>query len=731
MSFAHTQDLKFGMATREVKTSKDLMVFPNLPRFFRQDDEIYISGKIQNMLDTSTQVSAKLEFFDPITLKDLNEFNKNFEILTASVPANTSTSVSWKVKIDKNAYMPFGVRMIAESDDFSDGEQQVIPIVPNRMMVTESYAFPLKSRENRKFDLAALDNVLNSKTADMFQFTLEITSNPAWYAVQALPYLMEYPFDCTEQVFSRLYANTLASYIANSNPRIKSIFEEWKNSDALLSALSKNQELKSTLLEETPWVRDAASEEEQKKRIALLFDMNKMASEQDKALRKIEQRQLADGGFPWFDGPYSNRYITQYILEGIGHLNALGVDPVMKDRSFVRQAIAYMDNQLIEQYVWLKKHHTDLNTDHLSSIAIHYLYVRSFFTDNINVELKEAYDYYHDQANKYWTNKGLFEQAMIALAKARKGDNNLTTKIAKSIKERSIVHDELGMYWKAKSGYYWYEAPIERQALMIELFDLQKDSLAVDQLKTWLLKNKQTNAWKTTKATASAVYALLLSGEDWLDETALVEASIGSAEVDFDATKTEAGTGYVKKRWEGKQVDDSFSTIELTNPNEHIAWGAAYYQYFEDLDKIVDFQETPLTLEKALFKKIPDGTQFKLLPIQNNKMKVGDEIVVRILLKVDRDMEFVHMKDMRASGLEPLNTLSGYKWKSGLGYYESTKDLATHFFFDYLPKGSYVFEYSLRVFHAGDFSNGISTIQCMYAPEFSSHSSGLKVSIEQ
>lgn len=731
MTFAHTKDLKVGMKTAEVKTSKDLMVFPNLPRFFRQGDRIFISGKIQNMLANDIEAIASLELFDPVSLKNMDNWNANLVSRNITVPANGSAPVSWEWKLDDDIIMPVGVRIMAESGSFSDGEQQVIPVLPNRMLVTESYVLPLNSGEDRKFEFQSLKGVLTSNTATMHQFTLEMTSNPAWYAVQALPYLMEYPYDCTEQVFSRLYANTLAAHIAYSNPSIKAVFEQWKDSDALLSALSKNKELKSVLLEETPWVRDAVSEEEQKKRIALLFDFNKMADEKARALSKIVDRQLPDGGFPWFNGPYSNQYITQYILEGIGHLDALNVDKTLISQRFVNKALAYVDKCMADQFNWLKKHGSDLNDDHLSSLAIHYLYLRSFYKQFIPDETKEAYEYFQGQAEKYWLRKNLYEQAMIALAKGRNQQNEWTNKISRSLKERSVVDAELGMYWKANKGYFWQEAPIERHALMIELFEHIGDSLAIDQLKTWLLKNKQTNAWETTKATASAVYALLLSGENWLDENELVQLKIAGKNVPVNHNSPEAGTGYWKKRWDGSQVDTSFADVDLHNPNAHIAWGSAYYQYFEDLDKITHFEETPLQLDKALFKKILKGNEFTLVPIVNSALKVGDEVVVRILLKVDRDMEFVHLKDMRASGLEPLNVVSRYKWKAGLGYYESTRDQATNFFFDYLPKGEYVFEYPLRVFHAGDFSNGISTIQCMYAPEFSAHSSGSRVHVIQ
>jgi uncharacterized protein YfaS (alpha-2-macroglobulin family) len=109
---------------------------------------------------------------------------------------------------------------------------------------------------------------------------------------------------------------------------------------------------------------------------------------------------------------------------------------------------------------------------------------------------------------------------------------------------------------------------------------------------------------------------------------------------------------------------------------------------------------------------------------------VGDELVVRVEVRVDRDVEYVHLKDQRGSGTEPVNVLSGYRFRDGLAYYESTRDTASHFFIDYLPKGTYVIEYSTRVQHRGEYQTGIATLQCMYAPEFNSHSESLRLRVK-
>jgi len=295
------------------------------------------------------------------------------------------------------------------------------------------------------------------------------------------------------------------------------------------------------------------------------------------------------------------------------------------------------------------------------------------------------------------------------------------------------------MYWKdAGRGWWWHEAPIERQSLLIEAFqEVGKDKKTVDNLRTWLLKNKQTNSWESTKATAEACYALLLQGTEWLTNEPIVEIKLGSSVINSASNKQEAGTGYFKSIIEGAKVNPDMGTISVTVGSSQVplqgdlgGWGAAYWQYFEDLDKITT-ASTPLKLEKKLFVETNSDRGPVLTPVNDGSaLKIGDKIKVRIELRVDRDMEYVHMKDMRASAMEPVNVLSSYKWQGGLGYYESTKDASTNFFFSSLRKGTYVFEYPLFVTHTGNFSNGITTIQCMYAPEFSSHSEGIRIKVE-
>jgi uncharacterized protein YfaS (alpha-2-macroglobulin family) len=761
---AHTKTLESAVTQLETVTQKELMVIPNAPRFLREGDKIVISTKIANLTDKKLSGQAQLELTDAVSGKNISQdlLTPNLSYIKSieqnpkefTVDAKSNTQVSWTLQIPKGL-QAVQYTVIAKSEDFSDGEQNALPVLSNRMLVTETLPMWVGSNQTKTFTLDKLKNQ-TSTTLKNHKLTLEITSNPAWYAVQALPYLMEYPYDCNEQTFSRYYANALAQHIVKSNPKIEAVFNQWASQEALMCNLEKNEELKSLLIQETPWLRDAQSETEQKKRIGLLFDLNKMHNELQTAWRKLESNQSATGAWPWFNGGRDNRYITQHIIAGFGHLKQLNVSlNAVADSSeniIIQNALDYLDSEFVKDYKELKKNNkdTDLTKDHLSYMQLHYLYVRSFYPEiTASKEVKTIMAYYQSQIQNYWLKRPLYAKGLMALSMHRIDDSKTAKKILKSLKETSITSNESGMYWKANTNsWYWHQAPIETQALMVEAFseigkslygtistiEAQKKNLEdIDNLKIWLLKNKQTNQWKTTKATTEAVYALLLQGNDWLDITEMVTVKVGNETLSpesLEHVKLEAGTGYFKMTWTGSEIKKEQADITLTKKGDGIAWGALYWQYFEDLDKITT-AETPLKLSKKLFLKTntDKGEEISIIT-SDSKLKVGDLVRVRIELRTDRSMEFVHLKDMRAAGFEPINVLSQYKWQDGLGYYESTKDAATNFFIDYLPKGIYVFEYDLRINNAGDMSNGISTIQSMYAPEFSSHSEGVRILVD-
>ena len=740
LGLAHTKSLEYALISKELVTQKELMVQTNLPRFIRTNDIVTVTSKISNITNKELSGDAKIELYDANTMKDVTElYEVKKHTKSFTVNGKESTVVSWEICATDNSQALI-VRVTAKAANHQDGEELTVPVITDKVLITESFPLTNNGKGSKDFEFSKLVNSKESSTLKHHAVTLEYTSNPAWYVVQALPYMMEYPYDCAEQIFTRFYANSIASNIVRSSPKMKQVFDQWSKSspDAFLSNLEKNEQLKALILEETPWVLEANDQSERKKRVALLFDFNKMDNELAKNLSKLKEAQVSNGGFPWFPGMPESRYVTQYIVSGLGHLNQLNITSVKENRDIKKMtenAVKYLDDRMLEDYKELKKRNLLTKDYFVSQYLVQYIYARTFFNEiKLGKEKQEAFDFFKANAEKNWTKLNLNNQTMLALATHRLGNVQVAKDIMKSIVERSISTEEMGMYWKENErGYYWYQAPIETQSLIIEaLYTIEKNQTAINNAKIWLLRNKQTSDWKTTTATANACYALLLGGSSFTDQSEQVKIEINGKEIkpaDFGA-QVEAGTGYFQTTWTGKEISSDLGKIKVSRQTEGFSWGAMYWQYFEAMDKVTS-AETNLKLKKQLFVVRQTSSGEVIVPVNDSdKLKRGEKIRVRIELSTDRNMEFVHMKDYRAAGFEPINMLSSYKWKNGLGFYENTRDVATHFFFDYLPKGTHVFEYDLRVSHTGNFSNGFATIQCMYAPEFTSHSNGVRVIVE-
>jgi len=728
MGFAHDKDMRSGYLQGEAVTSKDIMVQPNPPRFMREGDVLEFTVKVSNQTDTTQKGQVRLGFNDARTEKPVDEeLGNKVQDQAFDIPAKESRSFSWKLKVpDGMGFLSY--KAVGSTGKISDGEEGYLPVLSRRILVTESLPLPIRGPATKKFEFKKLVKSGKSDTLKHQNLTVHMVSNPSWYAVMALPYLMEYQHECSEQTFNRLYANSLARFIAKSDPKIRRIFDQWKGTPALDSPLEKNQDLKGVMIEETPWLRQAQSESQARKNVGILFDNNRMENEISRCFAKLSEMQLHDGSWPWFPGGLGNDYITLYITTGFGRMRHLGVDV---DMAPAVKSLGRLDNWINDIYREILRHgHKDENN--LSETIALYLYGRSFFLKDrpVKGEPKEAVDYFVGQAKKYWLKLANRQsQGHLALALLRFGDATTPADIMKSIKERSVTDEELGMFWReTELSWWWYRAPIETQALMIEAFsEVMKDEEAVEECKVWLLKQKQTQDWKTTKATADAVYGLLLRGVNNLASDALVEVSLGG--VTIKPENVEAGTGFYEKKFTPAEIKPKMGEITVKKVDQGVAWGSVHWQYLEDMTKVTPHEGTPLKLKKALYTKVSTKKGQVLEPVKG-AVKVGDELVVRVELRTDRDMEYVHMKDQRGSGLEPVNVISQYKYQDGLAYYESTRDTASHFFIDYLPKGIYVFEYSTRVVHRGKYQSGIADIQCMYAPEFNSHSESFSIEVE-
>ena len=728
LGFAHDQQLRSGLLIDKVITAKDIMVQPNAPRFVREGDLLEFTVKVSNRSPSRQVGQVRLTFADARTENSVDDLlGHRTQDQAFDIAAGESKTLAWQVRIpDQLGTLTY--KAVGSTGRLSDGEEGLLPVLSQRILVTESLPLPMRGKQVRQFEFKKL---LESGQSDSIQhqsLTVQMVSNPSWYAVMALPYLMEFPHECTEQTFNRLYANALARHIATSDPRIRRVFDIWRTTggQTLNSPLQQNQELKAVLIEETPWLLQAQDESQSRRNVGILFDDNRLNDETSRLLRQLADQQQDDGAWPWFPGGPANDYITLYITTGFGRLEHLGVKI---DVTPAVKSLARLDAWVTELYNQIPEDQRDKN--HLSTTIALYLYGRSFFLqENAIAEPSQAaVNYWLSQSQKYWLQLGHRQsQAHLAVALKRFGQIEAAKGIMASLKERSVSEDELGMFWRdLELSWWWYHAPIETQAMMIEAFDeVMNDQESVESCKVWLLKQKQTQDWKTTKATADAVYALLLRGNNLLASSARVEVDLADTRIQPEST--EAGTGFYEQRFGRGEIRPEQGQIRVTKVDEGVAWGSVHWQYLEQMGKVTPHAGTPLKLTKQLYTKQPSKSGPVLQPV-SGPVEVGDELVVRIVLKTDRDMEYVHLKDYRGSGTEPVNVLSQYKFQDGLAYYESTRDAASHFFIDYLPKGTYVFEYSTRIQLRGQYQTGVASIQCMYAPEFNSHSESLPLEV--
>lgn len=731
-AFAHDKQLRTGSLEASAVTALDLMVEPNPPRFLREGDEVELPVKLLNRTDKQLTGTARLSFDDAATKRPMNTALGNTTAEKSfTIPAKGSVALAWRVVIpDGCGPLAYTVKAAAASGD-SDGEAGVLPVLARRIPVTESKAAALVGPGEVR---VKLDNLAGSGASDTLRSTglrVDTVSRPAWYAVMALPYLMEYPHECAEQLFHRYYANALAHHIASSDPKLRATFDAWKGTDALDSPLEKNADLKGVLLEETAWVREAASETQQRRQVGLLFDDARLTAESTRALRKLDERRGPDGGWSWFPGGESSPWVSRTVVLGIGRLAAMGVQT---DAQVAINALPVLDKSIHRRFEELKKQTDGLKNYTGDADIAHTLHARSYFLAEapISGEAKEAYDFFVERAKTGWTTLDRASQARLALCLPKFGDAETPVLIVKSLRERAVTDGDKGMRWNDAPAPGWWRpwvAPVETQALMVEVFEtVAKDPAAADACRLALLANKRTNAWETTTATADACYAMLMRGSDWLSGDSGCAVTVGGKALAPD--KVEAGTGAATVSVPSAQITPADAEILVRKAEAGPAWVSVHWSYLEDAGKVKEANQSALSVKKTLWKKVLTKEGPQLIPVSGNRVAVGDELVVRLEVTNDRDLEFVHIKDGRPSCVEPGIALSGYKWTGGLGYYEAVRDTATHRFVEFMPKGTHVFEFAARADRRGVCGSGLSEVRCMYAPEFAAHGGAPAVTVE-
>ena len=599
---------------------------------------------------------------------------------------------------------------------------------------------PVRGEETRTFSLDSLFNG-NSRTATDRRLTVEFTGNPAWYAVQALPVLSEPSTDNAISWATAFYANTLAGYIANSQPRIKAVFDNWRLSggtkETFLSRLEQNQDVKNILLGESPWLLEATTEAEQQQRIATLFDVNQLNYRNMASLFKLKELQGEDGAWSWFGGMSGNRYVTGYITGLLVRLSLLTDKALPEEAAMMKaKAFDYLNKEALKEYRAIRKAEKNgTKITVLSDATMEYMYLVSLGLVKLSGEYAKAFGYFLTKLGRNLESGTMIRKAQTAVILQKAGHKTEADEFIASIKEHLVQTDEMGAHFAFHANpYTWGMMPVPAHVAVMEaLREAGGNDALVEEMKLWLLKQKQTTSWNSPVATADAVYALLCQGSNLLESKGDVRITLGDKVLEtFSPAKTTVpGLGYVKEVFAQGSPEVKAKSVTVEKRDAGIAWGAVYAQFLSPISDVKQ-QGGALNIEKKLFvERISADGQKSLQPLTEvAQLFVGDKIVSRLTVRLDRAMDFVQLKDQRGACFEPENSLSGYRWNNGVGYYAEVEDAGTNFFFDHLGKGVYVLEHSYRVARGGTYETGLATVQCAYAPEYASHSAGGTVIIK-
>lgn len=767
-ALAHTKRMDYGTLEDYATAQREFMVQPNLPRFVRVGDETTVSATLSNLSEKRIKGTARLELIDPATERVILTRKAKFD-----TQAGKTATVTFAFTV-KNTDTPLPVcRIVADGGKFSDGEQRYLPVLTDKVWVTESQ--PLMVNGAGKVT-EELDHLFNhhSPTATNHRLTVELTGNPAWLAIQALPTVAT---PTEEDAFSwaaAWYAHSVASHIAQSQPKIQAVFDSWltegSNEETLWSNLQKNEELKTILLNETPWVTEATNESTQKRQLALLFDKTNSRQRIEEYLQKLGTLQQADGGWSWRNGMKSCRYVTTYVLELMERATYLtGDEQGVESQRMMERAADFLDQELIEEYEQLLKLEKEKREVCPSELALHYLGSLALNGKMLEKRIQKAADYMVKHLAGQLHRLTPYGKAKAAVLLKHFGKRQEAETFLRSLKEYTTYTPQMGRFFDNPSATFgWRNRRIPTQVAAIEALTMVgEDSLGVEEMKQWLLIQKQTQHWGNPLNTVDAVYALLMRGADLLTTEQGTTLKLDGKAVESAVLPT-PGLDYLKRSYNTDELKRLPREAEVEKSNTGLAWGAVYAQYLEEMDRATSTYtgrteteqgralDQPLSIERTwmverLSPSLPlpegegtDNTSPQSHPLSEKSegatwipltegmvLHVGDRVMSQLTIRADRAMDFVQVKDSRAACIEPVSVSSGYRHEGGIGLYRSVKDAATLYFIDHLPKGTYTLEQTFRVDRTGHYQAGLATVQCAYAPEFVGHTAGLTLTVKE
>ena len=712
--FVHTKDMDYGFVKASFTTSKPFMVQPNMPRFVRVGDESSISSSLINMSDGNISGKVTMTMSNPINGKVVYSKTNDFNVREGETGV-----VTFNYKVTEGIDV-LVCTVMAEAGEFSDGERHYLPVLSDKQLIVENIPAQLREDETKTVDIGKLFNG-GSQTATNKKLTVEMTANPQWYVVQALPALGTPFSDDAMSWATALYANSLSLYIVKSNPRIKQVFDTWvlqgKSDKEFWSELSSNEELKNIIIEETPWLAEAEDEASRKQRIALLFDVNGMNDRFSTAVTNLAQLQLEDGSWPWFKGMLSSPYITLQVVQSLARLKSLGITFDSQMNNVYKKAIGYLSKEAAE---WHSRIIKNKNTYWPQYMIMHYLYICAIDKDAARLADAKVNSYFTDYFMDKSASLDIQEKSVMATVMDAAGKRYEAKILLQSVMEYMVSNEEMGSYFDTyKAGYSScdYRIPTHVSAMeAIMRLGENKDTL-LDDMRLWLLKQKQVQVWDTPVSSVNAIYAFLACGEQQLDSTSIMTASVCGKTI----TTPDDAIGHVSVSLQGSDIE-KVQTVDVSRKGPGIGWCYVYSQCLEIMDKVKMYNGNGLKIERKYMCGDKEVSS-------SSTLSVGDKITVCITVSTDRDMDFVRIKDEKPACLEVASQLSSYSWCEGLSFYRVNKDASVEFFVDSMRKGTYTLSYDTFVTRSGVYISGPASIISVYAPQFGSHTEGFKIGV--
>lgn len=724
---ALTQDLSGASARREVRTVKELMVRPYLPRFFREVDSADLKVMVNNAGEKPLSGKLQLEIFDPETQKSLlDRFQVRAAVQPFAVEPGKSVSLTFPLAAPPIVGV-YAFKVTAQTADFSDGELRPLPVLPSRMHLSQSRFVTLRDKDARTMtfeDLKRSDDP--SRINEQLVVTLD---TQLFYTVlKALPYLTTYPYECVEQTLNRFLSTGIVSSVYREFPQVAKSAEEFSKRQTALDPWDANDPNRKMTLEESPWLELSRGGRDSSTPLINTLNPQVAQSQRDSALGKLRKAQTSSGGFPWFPGGPPSPYMTLYLMSGFARATEFKID-IPKD--MVQRGWQYLAEHFRKDYVSLMKKE-ECCWEFLTLLN----YVATAYPDSswtgdalTPSERKEILDY----TFKKWRKHSPYIKGLLALTLKRMGRPQDAKLVWDSVMDSAKTVQDQGTFWAPEDrSWLWYNDSIESHAFALRvLMEIDPQNPKKDGLVLWLLLNKKLSQWKSTRATAEVIYSLVhyLRADKSLGVREEATVSVGPMVQSF-AFEPDKYVGKTQIILPGAQVEpQKHHTVKVEKATKGFLFASATWHFSTEklpTEGSGDF----FRVDRSYFLRQNNGKEWTLTPLaEGTVIQPGDQIEVHLSLRTKHAAEYVHLRDPRAAGMEPDTTVSRYKWDQGIGWYEEIRDSGTNFFFEQLPAGQYTFKYRLRANLAGHFRVGPATIQSMYAPEFTAYSAGHMIHI--